>query len=234
MAISTMHERSCTDLHNSRKFEKKFRNAVIQIPCKHKYKIAIGSSLCIFLTYSKTKTQWFIRSFFTQLANHICYVVNIIENYRFITYKSNVSGNFQFTHICVHILYRFTDTAIIMTPLRRCSARDPQHPAYIFPRNNILHCSLWIAACKFRLRNVSNQQIHRSIVFIIKPLVHHSVRAVLIGCWSILAPRTNDGNVKSHTHTHARTYRYTQWKANVVSDTSSGLLNDNAHSYPHA
>ena len=29
IVISTMHEKSCIDLHNARKFEKKFRNSVI-------------------------------------------------------------------------------------------------------------------------------------------------------------------------------------------------------------
>ena len=29
MVISTMHEKSCIDLHNAQKFEKKFQNSVI-------------------------------------------------------------------------------------------------------------------------------------------------------------------------------------------------------------
>ena len=40
MVISTMHEKSCIDSHNARKFEKKFQNSVIHTSRNHNDEIA--------------------------------------------------------------------------------------------------------------------------------------------------------------------------------------------------
>ena len=43
MVISTMHEKSCIDSHNARKFEKKFQNSVIHAFRNHNDEIAEAS-----------------------------------------------------------------------------------------------------------------------------------------------------------------------------------------------
>ena len=48
MVISTMHEKSCIDSHNARKFEKKFQNSVIHTSRNHNDEIAEVSPSLIF------------------------------------------------------------------------------------------------------------------------------------------------------------------------------------------
>ena len=47
MLICTMHEKSCIDLHNARKFEKRFQNAAIHISRNHNDETAKVESLQI-------------------------------------------------------------------------------------------------------------------------------------------------------------------------------------------
>ena len=59
-------------------------------------------------------------------------IINFIENYRHIIYKTKLCNYLPFTHSCVHSLCRFSVTGIITTSQRRCHARDTPNRAYIF------------------------------------------------------------------------------------------------------
>ena len=56
-------------------------------------------------------------------------IIDFIKNDRHIIYKTDYSNYFQFKHICIHILWRMSDTGIIMMSQRRCYARDLQNLA---------------------------------------------------------------------------------------------------------
>ena len=48
----------------------------------------------------------------------------------------------------------------------------------------------------------NTHRVHWCILFMIESLLHHRLRAVLIECWLISVPRTNEGKCKiTHTHT---------------------------------
>ena len=44
MVISTMHEKSCMDWHNARKFEKSFQNSVIHTSRNHNEIVEVSQS----------------------------------------------------------------------------------------------------------------------------------------------------------------------------------------------
>ena len=63
--------------------------------------------------------QLFRKIFLTKLSTiRIWVVINFIENYRCIIYKTDFLENFPFTHICIHIWCRFSDTEITMMSQR--------------------------------------------------------------------------------------------------------------------
>ena len=61
-----------------------------------------------FLNFLNHATQLFNKLFFTQLARiDIYYIINFIENYWHMIYKTNLSKSSHFTHIFISILCRF-------------------------------------------------------------------------------------------------------------------------------
>ena len=132
MVIFTMHEKSCIDSHNARKFEKKFQNSVIHTSRNHSDEIAEVSQSWISLGIITMRHNYSERSFL-QNWGRILILINIdfIKIYRHPIFKTDYSNDFSLKHICVHILCRFSETGIIMTSQRRCYARDPQNHAYI-------------------------------------------------------------------------------------------------------
>ena len=68
MVISTMHEKSCIDSHNARKFEKKLQNPVIHTSRNHNDEIAEVSQSWI--SYHNYATQLFRKLFVTKLSQN--------------------------------------------------------------------------------------------------------------------------------------------------------------------
>ena len=129
MVISTMHEKSCIDSHNARKFEKKFQNSVIHTSRNHNDEIA-EISVMNSLRYHNYATHYSQSSFIQNRARILIWInIDFIKIYRHTIYKTDYSNAFPFKHICVHILCRFSDTGIIMTSQRRCYARGLQNHA---------------------------------------------------------------------------------------------------------
>ena len=129
MVISTMHEKSCIDLHYARKFEKKFQNSVIQTSRNHNDEIAEVSQSWtskVITTIRRNYSESYLQNWARIL---IWIIIDLIKNYRHIIKKTEYSNYFPCKYICVHILSRFSDTGIIMTSQRRCYARDLQNHA---------------------------------------------------------------------------------------------------------
>ena len=116
MVISTMHEKSCIDSPNARKFEKKFQNSVIHTSRNHNDEIAEVSQSWISLDIITMRRNHLESSFLQNRARILIWInINFIKIYRHTIYKTDYSNDFPFNHICVHILCRFSDTGIIMT-----------------------------------------------------------------------------------------------------------------------
>ena len=132
MVISTMHEKSCIDSHDARKFEKSSKIqsfthlAIIMMKLRRYHSHE-------FLSYHNYTTQLFRKLFLTKLSQNSYFNYHWFhQKYLHVISKTDCSHYFPFTYICVHILCRFSDTGIIMTSQRRCYARDLQNHAYNF------------------------------------------------------------------------------------------------------
>ena len=84
-------------------------------------------------SYKNHRIQLFRKLFLTK-SSRICIWINInfIENDHRIACKLNSPNQLPFTHICVHILCKFSKMGIIMTSQRCSYAHDPQNLAEIF------------------------------------------------------------------------------------------------------
>ena len=125
MVISTMHEKSCIDLHNARKFEKSskiqsFTHLAITMMKLWKYH-----------SHGFIKLSKLYNAIIQKVMSHKIEQEFLFEfkNYRHIIYKTDSQNYVPFKNICVHNFCRFSDTGIIMTSQRHCYARDLQNHA---------------------------------------------------------------------------------------------------------
>ena len=122
MVISTMHEKSCIDSHNARKFE--VPNFSLSHISQSQWWNSESITVMKFLSYHNYTTQLSRKLFVTKLRQNSYFNHHWFhQKYLHIIYKTDYSHYFPLTHICVHILCRFSDTGIIMTSQRRCYAR---------------------------------------------------------------------------------------------------------------
>ena len=149
------------------KIRKKFRNSVFHTSCNHNDEIAEVSqswfSLVIITIGRNYSESYFLQN---QVRIHIWIINDFIKNYRHIIYKRGYWHYFPFTHICIHILCRFSDTGIILTSQRHCYACTwPTKLCIDFPQCMIRHLPLRNFACKFRLRDISkpNNSCHNRL-----------------------------------------------------------------------
>ena len=80
---------------------------MIKLQTHHKYE---------YLTYLN-HMMWLFRKLLLTELNRIqsLIILNYIGNYRCIIHKTNIPNHFSFTHICIPMLFRFSDTKIIIT-----------------------------------------------------------------------------------------------------------------------
>ena len=89
---------------------------------------------------SLIQTSWIVSTIrrnysvisYTTIQNVYLNYYQIIENYRHIICKTNLSNHSPFIHVCVNSLCRISTTGISMTSQRRCHGRDSQNHAQIF------------------------------------------------------------------------------------------------------
>ena len=147
-----------------------------------------------FLNYLNSTTQLFCKLFLTQLTRiRIWNIISIIDNYRHIIWKTNLSNYLPITHICVFSLYRFSDIGIIITSQRRFHACDPQNHAYIFYNTRFVAARFGNLLPDFGFVMYLNEFIHVIIGF------KHDVPAL----WD----RRHSGT----TRIRRCTRRYAQW-----------------------
>ena len=145
---------------------KKFQNSVIHTSRNHNDEIAEVSQSCISYVI-KTIQPNYSKIYFLQnwVRILIWIVIDFIKNYRHIIFKTDYQNYVPFKNICVHNLCRFSDTGIIMTPQRRCYARDLQNHAYIFYNAWFASPRFGISLANFGFVMYQNQIIHVIIGF---------------------------------------------------------------------
>ena len=121
----TVHEQSCTNLHNARKFEKE--NKFLKFSHIH-----MSQSQWINCTINIDMDFLNLNYMAQYKANYFCATeqngskkyMYFMENYQGIICKNKIIP--RYIHIFVHILGRFSDNEIMMSSQRRCYARDSQ------------------------------------------------------------------------------------------------------------
>ena len=79
--------------------------------------------------------------------------------------KINFPKYFPFTHVCIHILCRFSGNGIILMSQRHCYARDPRNNASISFEALFLIARFWTALANFGFVKYYNHLIHVMIGF---------------------------------------------------------------------
>ena len=127
IVISTIHEKIMHRFAQCTEIWKKGPKSVIHTSCNHKMKLRRRHSQEVIIIIRRNYSESYFLQIWARIT--IWIIIDFIKNYRHKIYKTDYSNYFQFTHICVHILCRFSDTEIIMTSQRRCYARDQQNHA---------------------------------------------------------------------------------------------------------
>ena len=116
----------------------------------------------------------------------IWFITDLNKNYRCMIYTK---WTFPFTHICIYVLCRFSDTRILMMSQRHCYPCDPQNHAWIFYNAWIIIFRFGTSFANFGFVMYQIQIIHVMIRFkhdVLCTVRLEASRATRIRHWVIL------------------------------------------------